>query len=79
MAASSSERKGQEAPEAADDEDGDDDAPVDVDFNLVQNLISSYEAQQGQAGPTGSLLASLGLRLPTPAQPPAQQQTAPDS
>ena len=43
----------------------DDDAPVDVDFNLVKNLLESVEAQDG-AGPGAAalLLNELGLELP---------------
>jgi hypothetical protein len=42
-----------------------DDAPVDVDFNLVKNLLESVEAQDG-AGPGAAalLLNELGLELP---------------
>ena len=39
-------------------------APVDVDMNLVQNLLASYDAQQGLAGPVGNLAGMLGLQLP---------------
>jgi len=43
----------------------DDNAPVDVDFNLVKNLLESVEAQDG-AGPGAAalLLNELGLELP---------------
>ena len=39
--------------------------PVDVDLNLVQNLLASYEAQEGLAGPVGNLAGMLGLQMPT--------------
>ncbi|XP_037997319.1 protein ecdysoneless homolog isoform X2 [Motacilla alba alba] len=39
-------------------------APVDVDMNLVANLLESYSAQAGLAGPTSNILQSLGLDLP---------------
>ena len=43
----------------------DDDAPVDVDFNLVKNLLESVEAQDGAApGAAALLLNELGLELP---------------
>jgi hypothetical protein len=42
----------------------DDDTPVDPKFNLVTNMLESYNAQSGNAGPVGNLLASLGVRLP---------------
>ena len=38
--------------------------PVDVDLNLVQNLLASYEAQEGLAGPVGNLAGMLGLQIP---------------
>ena len=38
--------------------------PVDVDFNLVQNLLESYESQGGGAGPTSNILHSMGVRVP---------------
>ena len=42
-----------------------DDAPVDVDFNLVKNLLESVEAQDGAApGAAALLLNELGLELP---------------
>ncbi|OUM62081.1 hypothetical protein PIROE2DRAFT_62123 [Piromyces sp. E2] len=38
--------------------------PVQLDLNLVQNLLDSFEAQEGTAGPTTSILKTLGQRLP---------------
>ncbi|NXX49440.1 ECD protein, partial [Tricholaema leucomelas] len=38
--------------------------PVDVDMNLVANLLESYSAQSGLAGPTSNILQSMGLYLP---------------
>ncbi|KAK9761241.1 hypothetical protein K7432_014004 [Basidiobolus ranarum] len=38
--------------------------PVDVDFNLVQNLLESFKSQQGLPGPAGNILSSMGLGLP---------------
>ncbi|XP_042645775.1 protein ecdysoneless homolog isoform X1 [Tyto alba] len=38
--------------------------PVDVDQNLVANLIKSYSAQSGLAGPTSNILQSTGVCLP---------------
>lgn len=38
--------------------------PVELDTNLVRNLLQSYSAQQGLAGPAGNLAGLLGLRLP---------------
>ncbi|XP_074400581.1 protein ecdysoneless homolog isoform X2 [Zonotrichia albicollis] len=39
-------------------------AALDVDMNLVANLLESYSAQAGLAGPTSSILQSLGVNLP---------------
>lgn len=39
-------------------------APVDVDMNLVANLLQSYSAQAGLAGPTSNILQSMGVNLP---------------
>ncbi|XP_030343569.1 protein ecdysoneless homolog isoform X2 [Strigops habroptila] len=38
--------------------------PVDVDMNLVANLLESYSAQSGLAGPTSNILQSMGVYLP---------------
>lgn len=37
--------------------------PVDIDANAVKNMMESYKAQLGKAGPASTLLGSLGLRL----------------
>lgn len=39
-------------------------APLDLDMNLVQNLLASYEAQEGLPGPVGNLFGMMGLNLP---------------
>lgn len=39
-------------------------APVDLDMNLVANLLESYSAQAGLAGPTSNILQSMGVNLP---------------
>ncbi|XP_030921792.1 protein ecdysoneless homolog, partial [Geospiza fortis] len=39
-------------------------AALDVDMNLVANLLESYSAQAGLAGPTSNILQSLGVNLP---------------
>jgi len=51
-----------------DDED-DDFRPVNVDMNAVKNLLHSYEAQQGRAGPTSNILGGMGVHLPPPSPP----------
>ncbi|KAJ6657754.1 hypothetical protein lerEdw1_001941 [Lerista edwardsae] len=38
--------------------------PVDIDLNLVTNLLESYHAQAGLAGPTSTILENMGVRLP---------------
>ncbi|XP_061491312.1 protein ecdysoneless homolog isoform X2 [Rhineura floridana] len=38
--------------------------PVDIDLNLVTNLLESYNAQDGLAGPASNLLQSMGVHLP---------------
>ncbi|NXH94335.1 ECD protein, partial [Pachycephala philippinensis] len=54
-------------PESAGRDSGAEDAelaPVDVDVNLVANLLESYSAQAGLAGPTSNILQSMGVYLP---------------
>ncbi|XP_077206545.1 protein ecdysoneless homolog [Paroedura picta] len=38
--------------------------PVDIDLNLVANLLESYTAQDGLAGPVSNILQSMGVHLP---------------
>lgn len=38
--------------------------PVDVDINLVKNLLDSYSAQDGMAGPASNILGSMGVNVP---------------
>jgi hypothetical protein len=40
---------------------------VDLDWNLVQNLVESFNSQEGGAGPTTNLLSMLGGSLPASA------------
>ena len=40
-----------------------DDAPVDVDFNLVKNLLDSVGAQHGSPGAAALMLSELGVDL----------------
>nr|XP_056706478.1 protein ecdysoneless homolog [Euleptes europaea] len=37
---------------------------VDIDLNLVANLLESYNAQAGLAGPVSNILQSMGIHLP---------------
>ncbi|XP_070801176.1 protein ecdysoneless homolog [Pituophis catenifer annectens] len=41
-----------------------DTTPVDIDVNLVTNLLESYHAQVGLAGPVSNILQSMGVHLP---------------
>lgn len=45
------------------DED-DENAPVDVQLNLVKNVLESFKSQQGLPGPVGNLLTQFGFVLP---------------
>lgn len=45
-------------------ESDDEDAPVDVDFNLVKNILESFSTQEGLAGPASNILSSMGVWLP---------------
>lgn len=47
----------------AEEGDGEDLLPVDVDFNLMSNLLESYAAQCGEAGPSSNILHTMGIRL----------------
>lgn len=38
-------------------------------MNLVANLLESYSAQSGLAGPTSNILQSMGVYLPENADP----------
>eukprot|EP00833_Pecoramyces_ruminatium_P006024 jgi/Orpsp1_1/1180056/evm.model.c7180000071985.2 len=53
-----------EIEEKDSDDENIDYKPVQLDLNLVQNLLDSFEAQEGNAGPTTSILKTLGQRLP---------------
>jgi hypothetical protein len=43
-----------------------DDGEVNANFNLAKNLLDSFSAQEGLAGPITTILSSLGLALPKP-------------
>lgn len=38
--------------------------PVELDLDVVTNLLQSYEAQDGLAGPVSNMLRSMGVHLP---------------
>ncbi|KAJ2354001.1 hypothetical protein GGF43_003356 [Coemansia sp. RSA 2618] len=37
---------------------------VNVDLNLVQNIVESFQAQEGLPGPAGTMLGQAGIHLP---------------
>ncbi|KAI3392242.1 hypothetical protein diail_5962 [Diaporthe ilicicola] len=37
---------------------------VDIDYNLAKNILESFKGQAGMAGPVGTMLADMGIRLP---------------
>lgn len=37
--------------------------PVDIDMNLVKNLLASYGAQEGLAGPAANILQGMGVNM----------------
>jgi hypothetical protein len=39
---------------------------INVNYNLLKNLITSFSEQDGLAGPASNLISSLGLPLPKP-------------
>lgn len=50
------------ALQGIDDESGDEE--VDIDYNLAKNILESFKGQVGMAGPVGTMLAGMGIRLP---------------
>ena len=52
------------AAAAAGASDGGAERAVDLDFNLVKQLLDSYDSQKGLPGPASNLLGSMGLALP---------------
>lgn len=45
-------------------EEEDEDAPVDVQLNLVKNVLESFKSQQGLPGPVGNIFSQFGFVLP---------------
>ena len=39
--------------------------PLDIDYNLLSNLIDSYNESLGQATPSSNMLRTLGISLPS--------------
>ncbi|PKS07079.1 hypothetical protein jhhlp_005676 [Lomentospora prolificans] len=48
----------------SDGEGSADDEEIDVDYNLAKNLLESFKAQAGAAGPVSNILGMMGLQLP---------------
>ncbi|KAI9260450.1 SGT1 protein-domain-containing protein [Helicostylum pulchrum] len=46
------------------EEQEDENAPVDVQLNLVKNVLESFKSQQGLPGPVGNILTQFGFVLP---------------
>ena len=46
------------------DNEEEDDEEIDIDYNLMKNLLESFSSQEGLAGPSSTILKSLGLYLP---------------
>ncbi|KAI7778385.1 hypothetical protein LA080_002215 [Diaporthe eres] len=44
--------------------DESEDEEVDIDYNLAKNILESFKGQAGMAGPVGTMLAGMGMRLP---------------
>lgn len=40
------------------------DEEINIDFNLAQNLLESFKAQAGMAGPGGNLMGMMGMHMP---------------
>jgi hypothetical protein len=51
-------------PTATQNEEENEDAPVDVQLNLIQNVLESFKSQQGLPGPAGNLLRQFNIALP---------------
>ncbi|XP_029465039.1 protein ecdysoneless homolog isoform X2 [Rhinatrema bivittatum] len=62
-------KQGVSSLERAASESSEDSGTVDVNLNLVTNLLESYSAQAGLAGPTSNLLLSMGVQLPDATEP----------
>lgn len=53
-----------ESHENEDEVEEDEEAPVDVQLNLVKNVLESFKSQQGLPGPVGNILSQFGFVLP---------------
>ena len=50
--------------EGSDSSEDDTNGVNDVDVNLARNLLESFKAQSGMAGPGGNMMGLMGLNLP---------------
>lgn len=53
-----------ENDEESDSSEDDANGVNDVDVNLARNLLESFKAQSGMAGPGGNMMGLMGLNLP---------------
>jgi hypothetical protein len=49
---------------ASEIESSDDEQENDIDINLAKNLLESFKAQSGMAGPGSNMMGLMGMRLP---------------
>lgn len=56
--------KAEKSSKDGDLDDESDGEEIDIDFNLAKNLLESFTAQAGTAGPGSNLLGLMGMRLP---------------
>jgi hypothetical protein len=46
------------------DMEEDEDAPVDIELNLVKNMLESFKSQEGLPGPIGNIMNRMGIVMP---------------
>ncbi|KAH8554010.1 SGT1 protein-domain-containing protein [Umbelopsis sp. PMI_123] len=59
---STGEAKGESLDEM--DIEEDEDAPVDIELNLVKNMLESFKSQEGLPGPIGNIMNRMGIVMP---------------
>ena len=52
-------------PLASIDDEEDFDSDADVEYNALKNILHSYRSEEGRPGPSGTILNSMGIFLPT--------------
>jgi hypothetical protein len=50
--------------EAENEFEEDEDAPVDIELNLVKNMLESFKSQEGLPGPIGTIMNRMGVVIP---------------